>query len=99
MQNSLQTTFIFFSRQESFNFVFCVRQLLDTMDESLFNYLPLIRNCLGLIESSEHKISLDLCIALNAMLGAVFVFSRDGQSSRSAYEQAVMLLAKKIAGA
>lgn len=97
MQNTLHsTTFIFFSRQESFNFSLCVRQILDTADESLFNYLPLIRNCLNLIESSEHKISLDLCIALNALLGVVFVSSRDGQSSRAAYEQAVMLLAKKI---
>lgn len=97
MQNSLQsTTFIFFSRLESFNFCLAARQLLDTADESMFCYLSSVRSCLNFIESPEHKISLELCLALNALLGAVFLSSRDGRTARTAYEQAVMLLAKKI---
>lgn len=94
-----QTTFIFFSRLESFNFCLAVRQIMETADESMFCYLNSIRTCLNLIESSEHKISLELCLALNALLGAVFISSRNGSSSRAPYEQAVRILSKKIAGA
>lgn len=94
-----KTNFVFFSRLESFNFCLAVRQLLDTADESMFCYLSSIRSCLNFIESPEHKISLEMCVALNALIGAVFISSRDGRTARVAYEQAVMLLAKKISAA
>ena len=94
-----KTTFVFFSRLESFNFCLAVRQLLDTADESMFCYLSSIRSCLSQIESSEHKISLEVCLALNALIGAVFVSSRDGRAARAAYEPAIRILSKKIAGA
>ncbi len=94
-----QTRFIFFSRLESFNFCLAARQLLDTADESMFCYLSSVRSCLNFIESPEHKISLELCIALNALLGAVFLSSRDGRTAKGSYEQVVQILSKKIAGA
>lgn len=97
MQNSAQfTSFIFFSKLESFNFCLSVRQMLDVVDDSMFCYLSSIRSCLNLIEAPEHKISLDNCISLSALLGAMVVFSKDGRSARASYESAIQILSKKI---
>lgn len=94
----LPTSFVFFARHESFEFCLCVRQLLDTIDDSMFNYIASIRCCLNLIEAPAHKISLDNCISLSALLGAMVVFSKDSRSAMSSYEAAIQILARKISG-